>query len=71
MLNLYRQLVIPHIDYAVRAWSPFMKEKFLLEQVQRRATWLIQEVRYLPNHDRVLDLPLLTVDWYVMLCYAT
>ena len=42
VLNLYKQLVRPHLDYAVQAWNPFYeKDKFLLEQVQRRATRLI------------------------------
>ncbi|KAJ8018101.1 hypothetical protein HOLleu_44095 [Holothuria leucospilota] len=36
VLNLYKQLVRPHLDYAAQAWSPFYdKDKFLLEQVQR------------------------------------
>ncbi|KAJ8029222.1 hypothetical protein HOLleu_28564 [Holothuria leucospilota] len=42
VLNLYKQLVRPHLDYAAQAWSPFYeKDKFLLEQVLRRATRLI------------------------------
>ncbi|KAJ8041797.1 hypothetical protein HOLleu_12705 [Holothuria leucospilota] len=49
VLNLYKQLVTPHLDYAAQAWSPFYeKDKLLLEQVQRRATRLIPEVRHLP-----------------------
>ncbi|KAJ8038582.1 hypothetical protein HOLleu_16045 [Holothuria leucospilota] len=44
VLNLYKQLVRPHLDYAAQAWSPFYeKDKLLLEQVQRRATRLIPE----------------------------
>ena len=63
VLNLYKQLVRPHLDYAVQAWSPFYeKDKFLLEQVQRRATRLIPDVRNLPYHDRLTCLGLTTLE---------
>ncbi|KAJ8031220.1 hypothetical protein HOLleu_27879 [Holothuria leucospilota] len=59
VLNLYKQLVRPHLDYAAQAWSPFYeKDKFLLEQVQRRATRLIPEVKHLPYHVRLKHLGL-------------
>ncbi|KAJ8028959.1 hypothetical protein HOLleu_28221 [Holothuria leucospilota] len=59
VLNLYKQLVRPHFDYADQAWSPFYEnDKFLLEQVQRRATRLIPEVRHLPYHVRLKHLGL-------------
>ena len=62
VLNLYKQLVRPHLDYAVQAWNPFYeKDKFLLEQVQRRATRLIPDVRNLPYHDRLKCLGLTTL----------
>ena len=48
VLNLYKQLVRPHLEYAIQAWCPFYeKDKFILEQVQRRATRLIPELRKL------------------------
>ena len=63
VLNLYKQLVRPHLDYAAQAWSPFYeKDKFLLEQVQRRATRLISEVRNLPYHSRLKQLGLTTLE---------
>ena len=63
ILNLYKQLVRPHLDYAAQAWSPFYeKDKFLLEQVQRRATRLIPEVRNLPYHLRLKHLGLTTLE---------
>ena len=63
VLNLYKQLVRPHLDYAVQAWNPFYeKDKFLLEQVQRRATRLIPKVRNLPYHDRLNCLGLTSLE---------
>ena len=63
VLNLYKQLVRPHLDYAAQAWSPFYeKDKFLLEQVQRRATRLIPEVRNLPYQNRLNHLGLTTLE---------
>ena len=42
VLGLYKQLVRPHLEYAIQAWNPYLeKDKFLLEQVQRRATRLL------------------------------
>ena len=63
VMNLYKQLVRPHLDYAAQAWSPFYeKDKFCLEQVQRRATRLIPEVRNLPYHVRLKRLGLTTLE---------
>ena len=39
MLQLYKSLVRPHIDYCTVAWSPYyVKDKVLLEKVQIRFT---------------------------------
>ena len=63
VLNLYKQLVRPHLDYAVQAWNPFYeKDKFILEQVQRRATRLIPDVSHLSYHDRLQILGLTTLE---------
>ena len=35
MLNLYKTLVHPHLEYCMSAWSPhYQKDKKLLEKVQ-------------------------------------
>ncbi len=36
-LNLYKQYVRPHLEFAVQAWSPWtQQDKELLEKVQKR-----------------------------------
>ena len=41
--RLYKQLVRPHLEYAIQAWSPWLcKDKQLIEKVQRRAPKMIQ-----------------------------
>ena len=62
VLNLYKQLVRPHLEYAIQAWNPyFEKDKFVLEQVQHRATKLIPEVRHLCYESRLRILGLTTL----------
>ena len=41
MLSLYKTLVRPHVEYCASAWSPYYKDKELLEKVQRRLTKMI------------------------------
>ena len=41
LVNLYKSLVTPHLDYCSMVWSPhYNKDKFLLERVQHRFTRL-------------------------------
>ena len=63
VIGLYKQLVRPHLEYAIQAWSPFYeKDKFILEQVQRRATRLISCLKHLPYEDRLRHLGLTTLE---------
>ena len=63
VLNLLKQLVRPHLEYAIQSWCPFYeKDKFLLEQVQRRATRIISDIRHLPYECRLRSLGLTTLN---------
>ncbi|KAJ8027222.1 hypothetical protein HOLleu_32304 [Holothuria leucospilota] len=43
VLNLYKSLIRPHLDYCIQVWRPYLKKKdiSLLEGVQRRMTSFI------------------------------
>ena len=63
VVRLFKQLVRPHLEYAVQVWSPyFSKDKQLIENVQRRATRLISWLRDLPYEDRLKRLGLTSME---------
>ena len=46
---LYKMYVIPHLEYCIQVWSPYLaKDIDLLEKVQRRATKLLPSLFDLP-----------------------
>jgi ribonucleases P/MRP protein subunit RPP40 len=54
MLGLYKALVRPHFEYCIQAWRPHLvKDKEILEKVQRRATRMIVECRGKSYEDRL------------------
>ena len=56
MLQLYKSLVRPHLDYGAQVWSPWKRKDIKkLESVQRRATRLIPACQGL-SYDQCLSL---------------
>ena len=54
ILPQYKAIVRPHIEYCIHAWSPYLRKDIdMLEQIQRRATKLIPELRDLTYEERL------------------
>ena len=63
LLNLYKSLVRPHLEFSVVAWSPhYCKDKDLVEKVQHRFTRMIPELKNKPYEDRLEQLKLWTLE---------
>jgi ribonuclease P/MRP protein subunit RPP40 len=61
--SLYVYLVRPHLEVSSPVWNPHMKRDIqLLEEVQRRATKLIPELKRLPYEERLKQLNLQTLE---------
>ena len=56
---LYKSFVRPHMEFAIQAWSPYLKRDIeCLEKVQRRATKLVKGFKKLSYQDRLRKLGL-------------
>jgi len=63
LLQLYKTLVRPHLEYCVSAWSPYYeKDKVLLERVQHRFTRMVPGLKKLPYDNRLDYLRLWTLE---------
>jgi len=61
-LILYKAYVSPHLEYCVQAWSPYFKDMECLEQVQKRATKLINGFKNLSYENSLKRLKLTTLE---------
>ena len=63
ILQLYKSLVRPHLEYSIQAWRPhFQKDIDLIEGVQRRATKLISDLKDKSYENRLRILNLTTLE---------
>ena len=64
LLQLYRALVRPHLEYCVQFWSPHLRKDILaMEGVQRRFTRLIPGMAGLSYVERLERLGLYTLEF--------
>ena len=63
-LKLYKSLVRPIVDYGNVIWYPYTKKnKKLIENIQRRATRMIPELKGISYTDRLSKLKLFSMDY--------
>ena len=63
IVQLYKALVRPKLEYCIQAWRPFLKKDIdNLERVQRRATKMITECRNLNYESRLNVLNLISLE---------
>lgn len=63
LINLYKTLVRPHLEYSMTVWNPhYQKDKILLERVQHRFTRLFDDLRDLPYDMRLEKLRLWSLE---------
>ena len=63
-LNLYKSLVRPHLEYGSTVWSVlYKKDAISIENVQRRATRILSNIRHLSYSERLRFLGLPTLQY--------
>jgi hypothetical protein len=62
-VQLYKQYVRPHLDFAVQAWSPWQQaDKEALERVQRKAVAMVSGLQGRTYEERLRELRLTTLE---------
>ena len=63
MLCFNKSIIRPHLEFCTSAWSPhYVKDKLLLEKVQRRFTRMIPHMKQVPYDERLLKLELWSLE---------
>ena len=63
MLQLYKTLVRPHLEYCAQFWSPhYRKDVEAIEKVQRRFTRMLPGLGGMPYEDRLRELGLFSLE---------
>ena len=63
IVPLYKAIIRPHLEHCIQAWRPYRKKDIdKLERIQRRATKMIPELRYLSYESRLLQSGLTTLE---------
>ena len=63
IIPLYKAIVRRHVEYCIQAWRPYRKKDIdTLERIQRRATKIIPELRYLSYEERLKECGLTTLE---------
>ena len=63
-LCLYKSLVRPHFEYATTVWSPmYKKDAVVLENIQRRATRMVNCLKHLPYNERLKKLGIPSLEY--------
>ena len=65
-INVYKGLIRPHLEFCNQAWYPRLKKNTrLIENVQRRATQMVQGLQTLSYNERFKKLDLPSVEYRI------
>ena len=63
-LCLDKSLVRPHVEYTTTVWSPmYKKDAVVLENIQRRATRMVNCLKHLPYNERLKNLGITSLEY--------